>query len=88
MIKGILIGINNVLALFFVIILIRCLLSWMPKLDQNRQPWLTIITLADSYLRIFRPFIPPLGGLDWSPTVAIIVLIFIQGLISGLISSM
>lgn len=87
MIRGMLIGINNIISLFFIIILIRCILSWMPKVDQSRQPWLTIVTIADAYLRLFRPFIPPIGGIDWSPTIAILVLIFVQGVIAGLISS-
>jgi YggT family protein len=34
------------------------------------------------YLNLFRRFIPPLGPLDLSPMVAIVVLVVIQGLIS------
>jgi len=33
------------------------------------------------YLKLFRRFIPPLGPLDVSPMVAIVVLVLIQGLI-------
>ena len=45
-------------------------------------PWLNRIQrfLADvcePYLRIFRRFLPPLGGLDLSPIVAILVLFLI-----------
>ena len=41
--------------------------------------------VAEPYLRIFRRFIPPLGPLDLSPIVAILVLRFVGGLIIGLI---
>jgi uncharacterized protein YggT (Ycf19 family) len=36
---------------------------------------------CEPYLRLFRRFIPPLGPLDVSPMVAIVVLVLIQGVI-------
>ncbi len=36
---------------------------------------------CEPYLKLFRRFIPPIGPLDVSPMVAIIVLVVIQGLI-------
>ena len=52
--------------------------------------WLdTILTflrdVAEPYLRIFRRFIPPIGPLDLSPIVAILVLQIVGGIIVGLI---
>lgn len=41
--------------------------------------------VAEPYLRIFRRFIPPLGPLDLSPIVAIIVLQIVGGLIIGIV---
>jgi YggT family protein len=41
--------------------------------------------VAEPYLRIFRRFIPPLGPIDISPIVAIIVLQIVGGLIIGAI---
>ena len=41
--------------------------------------------VAEPYLRIFRRFIPPIGPLDLSPIVAILVLQIVGGLIIGLI---
>jgi uncharacterized protein YggT (Ycf19 family) len=37
---------------------------------------------CDPYLRLFRRFIPPLGPLDLSPMIAILVLIVIRELIA------
>jgi len=42
--------------------------------------------VCEPYLRIFRRFIPPLGAVDLSPLVAILVLTVGGGLIVGLIS--
>lgn len=41
--------------------------------------------VSEPYLRIFRRFIPPLGPIDLSPIVAILVLQIVGGLIVSLI---
>jgi YggT family protein len=41
--------------------------------------------VAEPYLRIFRRFIPPLGPIDLSPIVAILVLQLVGGLLIGII---
>ncbi len=41
--------------------------------------------VSEPYLRIFRRFIPPLGPLDLSPIVAILVLQIVGGLVVDLI---
>ena len=81
MIQGLINGINNIFLLFYVIILLRIFLSWIPNVDWHKQPWFTIRNVADAYLGIFRKFIPPYAGLDFSPIVALIVLQIIQQLI-------
>ena len=41
--------------------------------------------VSEPYLRIFRRFIPPLGPIDLSPLVALLVLRIVGSLIVGLI---
>jgi YggT family protein len=41
--------------------------------------------VAEPYLGLFRRFIPPLGPLDISPIIAILVLQIVGGIIIGLI---
>jgi YggT family protein len=41
--------------------------------------------VVEPYLRIFRRFIPPLGPLDLSPIIAIIVLRIVGGIVEALI---
>lgn len=88
MTKALIDAVNNIFLLFLIIILLRCLLSWVPNFDWNRQPWFTIRQTADAYLNIFRRLIPPIGGLDASPIIAIIVLQLVQYLIIAILSAL
>ena len=54
------------------------------------SPWLNrvqrfLFDVCDPYLRIFRRFIPPLGPLDLSPMVAIIVLFVLSNVLVSLL---
>ena len=54
------------------------------------SPWLNrvqrfLYDVCDPYLRIFRRFLPPIGPLDLSPMVAIIVLFVISNVLSSLL---
>ena len=77
---------------YLVLIFIRVLLSWVPRLPYN--PYLRAVVgfvheVTDPYLNIFRRVIPPLGGrgfgLDLSPILGIILLIIVQGIVVGAI---
>lgn len=74
-------GINNLFEIYFWIILVRCLLSFVPSIDWYKQPFTFIKDSTDIYLNLFRRIIPPVNGLDFSPIVAIIVLQVIQYLV-------
>lgn len=78
---------------YIVLILIRVLLSWIPRMPYNPalRAVLDFITdTTDPYLNIFRRIIPPIGGggfgLDLSPMIGIIVLFILRGLIVALIA--
>jgi YggT family protein len=86
---------NYVEALFtvyLILIFVRILLSWIPRLPYNRVLH-TVVTfvhdVTDPYLRLFRRILPPVGGsgfaLDLSPIVGIIVLYIAQAIVVGLI---
>lgn len=79
--------INNIFYFYFILIILRIFLTWIPSIDWYQQPFRAIMEVTDMYLNIFRRFIPPVGGLDFSPIVAIIVLQILQGLVTGLIAS-
>jgi len=68
--------------LFFTIltwaILIRILLSWIPGLDPYNPIVSTLRSITDPILEPARRVIPPVGMLDISPIVVLIVLQFVQ----------
>ena len=56
------------------------------------RPWLGRIQrflydVCDPYLRIIRRFVPPLGPLDLSPMIGIILLLVLQRVLTGLIEA-
>ncbi len=60
----------------FVIIL-WCLLSWFPNIRWYEQPFKSLDMLVAPVMAPFRKLIPPLGGIDISPMIAILILQFI-----------
>ncbi len=78
--------IANLLFHFYsLLIFIRILLTWIPNIDWNQQPIKAIREVSDVYLNIFRNVIPPLGMIDISPMIALIVLWIIQGAVVRLL---
>ena len=76
------------IVLIFVYILINLLLSFGMRLPYARWSDALLNVLRDvsePYLRLFRRFIPPLGAIDLSPMVAIIVLYFVRSLLVSVI---
>jgi YggT family protein len=78
---------------YIILILIRVLLSWIPRMPYNptlRSVLDFITDTTDPYLNLFRRIIPPIGGgglgLDLSPMIGIIVLFVLRGLVVGLIA--
>ena len=84
--------IDTLAIIYLVLIFIRILTSWIPRMPYNRYlaAFLKFISdVTDPYLNLFRRFIPMVrmgpGALDLSPIVATIVLIVVSGLVSELI---
>jgi uncharacterized protein YggT (Ycf19 family) len=84
--------VSTLVAVYVVLIFIRILMSWIPRMPYNRilSAVLGFVTdVTDPYLNLFRRFIPPLrvgpGALDLSPMIAIFVLVIVGGIASGAI---
>ena len=75
--------VNQLFFFYFVLILLRIFLSWIPNLDWYSQPLKTLNLLTEGFLSLFRKIIPPFGGLDFSPILAIVVLQVLQRIIVG-----
>lgn len=78
---------NTFVSIYLVLMFIRILLSWFPNVNWYDPPLSVLSQLTDPYLNIFRSIIPPLGGIDFSPIIAIFALQFAAQLLSGLLGS-
>jgi len=66
-------------------ILARVLLSWV-RVDPYNPLVQLLFQITEPILEPFRRFIPPIGMIDVSPIVAIVVLQIVQSVIVNLIS--
>lgn len=67
---------NELINLYIWLIIIWCLLSWFPGARQSRLGEL-LDRLVRPYMEFFN-FIPALGGISFSPVIAIGVLYLVQ----------
>jgi YggT family protein len=72
----------TVLQFYGWLIIAYVLLSWFPNADALSDIRRALATIVEPYLGIFRRFIPPVGALDISAIVAILVLEAIRVLLS------
>jgi YggT family protein len=84
--------VDTLVLVYLVLIFIRIIMSWIPRIPYNRvlAAVLTFVSdVTDPYLNLFRRVIPPLrmgpGALDLSPIVATFVLLIVGGIVSGII---
>jgi YggT family protein len=84
--------VDTLAIVYLVLIFIRILTSWIPRMPYNRYlaAFLQFVgDVMDPYLNLFRRFIPMVrmgpGALDLSPIVATIVLIIVSSLVSNAI---
>jgi YggT family protein len=78
----------GVFVLVYILLLFAYILTSWIRLPY--RPWLNRIQrflydVCDPYLRIFRRFLPPLGPLDLSPMVGVVVLVIIRNVLVSLL---
>lgn len=84
--------VEALVTVYWIIILAYILLGWV-EMFGGRIPYSRVTTAiigfvrdaAEPYLRIFRRILPPIGGLDLSPIIGILVLFFAGNLVAELI---
>jgi len=85
--------VNALFIVYIILIFIRVLLSWIPRMPYYR--WLSatvefVHQVTDPYLNVFRRFLPPIGGggmaIDISPILAIILLFIAQAIVVNAIA--
>ncbi len=69
--------------LLVVILIIHAILSWF-HVDRSNPVVRFIDRIAGYILNPIRKYVPPLGGVDISPIIAISILYLVQGIIRSL----
>lgn len=68
-------GIAALFRFYEFLILAWCIFSWFPQRCEWFQDLCVVLDkLVAPYMNLFRCFIPPIGGIDFSPIVGLIVL--------------
>ena len=75
---------STFITIYTGLLFVRILLTWFPNISFYDQPFATLAQLTDPYLNVFRSIIPPLGGMDLSPMLAIILLQLLGGFVAGI----
>ncbi|PAX52625.1 YggT family protein [Brunnivagina elsteri] len=68
-------------SIYIALLVIRILLTWFPTVNWYNQPFSALSQITDPYLNVFRSIIPPLGGMDFSPMLAILALQLLAGIL-------
>lgn len=76
--------IDKFFLIYMIMIFVRILSSWFPNF-QGSVVVRFVSYYTDPYLNVFRRVIPPLGMIDLSPIVAILVLQVIETVVKTLI---
>lgn len=74
----------NVLQIYSFLIFIRIMLTWIPNLDHSLAPVQLLCRLTDPVLDLARRYIPPLGMIDVSSAVVLLVLMFVVRALASL----
>jgi YggT family protein len=74
----------TVLQVYSFLIFIRIMLTWIPSLDYSLAPVQLLCRLTDPVLDLARRYIPPLGMIDVSSAVVLLVLMFVVRALASL----
>ena len=67
--------------LITLLLIIGALLTWIPRMPVHKVPVSWLFAFCDMFFRPFRGLIPVLGGFDFSPMLALILLQVIKNVL-------
>ena len=79
--------VNSLVNFYVILIVIWCFLSWIPRQEGGLISDVSEVLdrLVSPYISLFSRFIPPIGGLNWSPVVAVLVLEALQNILARML---
>lgn len=80
--------VDRLFLLLYALLVIRVLLSWIPRVNYYHPAVHFVYRVTSPMLDPVRRVLPPLGGLDLSPLLAILLLNLLQGIVIRLIRAL
>jgi YggT family protein len=78
--------ISTIVNFYVFLIIVYVLLSWFPhERGVMGDVYRAFGKICEPYLGLFRKIMPPIGGIDFSPVVAVIVLEIVMQLVMRLL---
>ena len=79
--------IDSLINFYNILIIVYCLLTWIPMNPNGLLADIGAVLdgIVGPYLNFFRRIMPPMGGIDFSPVLAVLALTFIERLLVYLI---
>lgn len=79
--------IQSLFQFYNFLILAYCLLTWIPMNPNGLLADIGAVleSLVGSFLNFFRRFMPAMGGIDFSPVIAVLALTLIERLLIGIL---
>lgn len=74
-------SVGRLVDLYGFLLILYILSGWIPQLRHTTVGRI-LAQLSEPYLRLFRGIVPPLGGIDFSPILAFIVLRLVQSILN------
>jgi YggT family protein len=79
--------VDRAIQLLSILVFARVLLSWVPSVDYGHPLISLIVRITDPILQPVRRLLPPIGGLDLSPIIAILLLNLVGQLLHQILVS-
>ena len=79
--------VDSLINFYNILIIVYCLLAWIPMNPNGLLADIGAVLdgIVGPYLNFFRRIMPPMGGIDFSPVIAVLALTFIERLLVYLI---
>lgn len=79
--------VDSLINFYNILIIVYCLLTWIPMNPNGLLADIGAVldSIVGPYLNFFRRIMPPMGGIDFSPVIAVLALTFIERLLVYLI---
>ena len=77
----------RLLDFYQILIIVWCILSWLPVPRDGVLGDIVgaLNAIVSPYMNLFRRFIPPIAGIDFSPILAVLVLQLVERFILGML---